>query len=70
MLVEVIQGIREGWRRGDIRDLPENVAADFIRLGYVKATTKKRERFGQDKSLAASNRKKGKRPTAKAVTSG
>lgn len=58
MLVEVIQGIREGWRSGDIRRVPDTLAADYIRRGICVKTRCKKERFGQDKSLAVSRRKK------------
>ena len=64
MFVEVIQGIKEGWRRGQIRELPENVAQDLISRGYVKKTRKRSECFGQDKSMAKT-RRKGTKPVTK-----
>jgi hypothetical protein len=65
MFVEVLQGVCEGWRKGDIRELPKQLADTYIARRVVKKTNRRKESYGLDKSLAVVGRRKGKKPVTK-----
>lgn len=51
MFVEVLHGIKEGWRKGDIRKVPKWYGEQLIENKLARRTKKRRERFGSDKGM-------------------